>query len=334
MTTVYLHVGMPKCASSTVQGYFNKNDQRDRADGFVYPVAGRSTSGYFNHEPIVHLNAEEVVGLVKEIEREAEGAETVFISAEAFVNAYWDQPVTVNLIEQLNATFGASNVRLMFLMRNHFPFVESAFAQFVKGGLYRVKHTEFYEQTGGKIEDFCASFRDANGFDFFDYARVIEEFRKICDPKNEFDIYSIERDDLETGDILGELCKKFSLTPPPDKKIRNARFPVKALLGLELGIKKYGFPKVRKVRKGVAKHFEDAADSFSPVFHIHGPLAEAVAERQRADAEYFTKELGLDFPALFKPRLEPLFSEDQAGEVELTNVDRAWLDGYFRAGIN
>jgi len=329
MTTVYLHVGMPKCASSTIQGYFHKNDQRNRKAGFVYPVAGRSTGGYFNHEPVVHLNEDEIGDLVEEIKIEAEGADTVFISAEAFVNAYWDRPVTANLIRDLNKTFGASNVRLMFLFRNHFSFVESAFAQFLKGGLYRVNHGKFYRKTDGNIEDYCAAFREANGFDFFDYGRVIEEFRKHFDADNRIEVFSIERGDLETGDILDELCKKFSLAAPSGKKVRNARFPAKALLGLAYGIEQHGFRKVRPVRKGIAKRFEGAADGFSPMLHIHGDLAEAVAERQRVDAEYFKNELGCEFPALFKPRLAPPFSDDPKGEIRLTAEDRAWLDGYF-----
>lgn len=329
MTTVYLHVGMPKCASSTVQGYFNKNDNRNRKAGFVYPVAGRSTGGYFNHEPIVHMSPEEIVELVDKIKVEAEGADVVFISAEAFVNAYWDQPVTANLIAQLNATFGAANVRLMFLFRNHFGFVESAFAQFLKGGLYRVNHGKFYRKTEGNIADYCKSFRKANGFDFFDYARVIEEFRKHCDPENQIEVLSIERSDLETGDILEELCKKFGLVPPTGKKVKNARFPVKALLGLAYAIKQNGFRNVRPMRKGVANRFVDSVDGFSSMTHIHGDFAKKVAARQRADAKFFKEELGCDFPAMFEPRLEPPFPADPDNEIRLSNEDRAWLDGYF-----
>jgi len=171
MTTVYLHVGMPKCASSTIQGYFNRNDQRNRNAGFVYPVAGRSTSGFFNHEPINHMNPDEIENLVQEIKVEAEGAETVFISSEDFVHAHWDSPVIANLIEQLNNTFCAKNVRLLFLFRNHFSFIESAFAQFLKGGLYRVNHGKFHRKTAGDVESYCSIFRETNGFDFFDYAR-------------------------------------------------------------------------------------------------------------------------------------------------------------------
>lgn len=329
MTTVYLHVGMPKCASSTVQGYFNKNDARNREAGFVYPVAGRSTSGYFNHEPIVHLEKDEIVELVGKIREEAEGAKVVFISAEAFVNAYWDRPVTATLIDQLNATFGAANVRLLFLFRNHFSFIESAFAQFHKGGLYRVSHGKFYNSTDGGIESYCKSFREANGFDFYDYARVIEEFRKHCQPENKIEVLSIERSDLETGDILGELCQKFDLVPPSGKKVNNARFPVKALLGLAYAIERHGFRNVRPIRKGVASRFADAVDGYSSKLHIHGDFAGEVAERQRADAEYFKTVLGCDCPALFEPRLDPPFPVSVENEVTLSGEDRAWLDGFF-----
>ncbi|MCB1358278.1 MAG: hypothetical protein KDK53_17915 [Maritimibacter sp.] len=331
MTTVYLHVGMPKCASSTVQGYFNKNDNRNRKAGFVYPVAGRSTGGYFNHEPIVHMDKDEIAQLVATVKEEAAGAETVFISAEAFVNAYWDQPVTATLIEQLNATFGASNVRLLFLFRNHFSFIESAFAQFLKGGLYRVNHGKFYRKTDRGIESYCKSFQEANGFDFFDYARVIEEFRKHCEPENRIEVMSIERADLETGDILDELCKKFDLVPPTGKKVKNARFPVKALLGLAYAIEQHSFRSVRPMRKGVASRFADSVDGYSSILHIHGDLAQRVAERQRADAAYFKTELGCDFPSLFEPRLEPPFPVDPDNEVVLSGEERAWLDGYFSA---
>ena len=329
MTTVYLHVGMPKCASSTIQGYFNRFDRRNRNAGFVYPAAGRSKGGYFNHEPIVHMSTDELKDLVKDIKIEAEGAKFVFISAEAFVAANWDHPVTKQLIEQLNAAFGASNVRLMFLFRNHFSFIESAFAQFLKGGLYRVNHGKFYRHTAGDVESYCASFRKTNGFDFFDYTRVIEELRNNCAQENKIEVLSIEKDDLETGDILEELCQKFSLVPPSGKKVRNARFPVKALLGLAYGIEQNGFRNIRPMRKGVADRYADAVDGFSPMLHIHGDFAEAVASRQRADALYFKSEFAHDFPALFQPRLEPPFSVDPQDEVQLTDEDRAWLDTYY-----
>ena len=329
MTTVYLHVGMPKCASSTIQGYFHRYDNRNRGAGFVYPKAGRSTGGYFNHEPIVHLNPEEIASLVQEIKAEAEGAKTVFISAEAFVNAYWDQPVTGNVIDELNKTFGAENVRLLFLFRNHFSFIESAFAQFLKGGLYRVHHGKFFRKTDGKIEDYCKVFRKANGFDFFDYARVIEAFRGFCQPENQIEVLSIERGDLETGDILNELCKKFDLAPPKDTAVKNARFPVKALLGLAYGIKQHGFRKIPPLRKGVADRFADAPDGFSSMLHIHGDFAETIAKRQRADAKYFKTKLGCDFPVMFTPKPVPQVPEDPKDEIQLTSEEMAWLDGYL-----
>lgn len=331
MTTVYLHVGMPKCASSTIQSYFNKFDERNREAGFVYPVAGRSEGGYFNHEPIVHMDETQIADLVVKMKEEAEGAEVVFISAEAFVNAYWDRPVTAHLIDHLSATFGAGNVRLLFLFRNHFSFIESAFAQFLKGGLYRVNHNKFYRKTDRDIESYCRAFREANGFDFYNYERVLEGFRKHCQPDNKIEVMSIERSDLETGDILSELCTKFGLVPPGGKKVKNARFPVKALLGLAYAIEQRGFRSVRPLRKDIATHFADAVDGYSSTLHIHGDFAREVAERQRADGAYFRNVLGCDCPALFEPRLDPPFPVSVENEVTLSDEDLAWLDGFFSA---
>lgn len=332
MTTVYLHVGMPKCASSTIQGYFHRFDKRNAKAGFVYPVAGRSTGGYFNHVPIVKMEPDEVRDVVQAIAAEAEGAETIFISAEEFGNAYWDRPVTGHVIDALNATFGAENVRLLFLFRNHFSFIESAFAQFLKGGLYRVNHGKFFRKTNGDVQAYCKIFRKENGFDFFDYARTIQAFRKFCDPANQIEVMSIEKDDLQTGDILSELCEKFSLVQPSGRKVKNARFPAKALLGLAYGIERHGFNTIRALRKEVATHFGEAEEGYSSLLHIHGDHAEAIAKRQRADAKYFKSEFGKDFSALFAPRAVPPHFDDPQGEIRLTEEDRAWLDAYYSTG--
>ena len=329
MPTIYLHVGMPKCASTSIQGYFHRFDRRNREAGFVYPVAGRSTSGYFSHLPIVQADPDSLGDLVECIKAEAEGAETVFISSEEFANAYWDRPVIGALMRELNSVFGARNVRLLFLFRDHFSFIESCFAQFLKGGLYRVDHTEFFETTAGDIESYCNAFRGANGFDFFDYAYVVEAFRQQCDRQNAVEVYSIEPEDLATGDILAELCRRFSLVPPVNRNVKNTRFPVKALLALAYGIRTYGFGNILPRRKGVVDHFAGTGDGFTRVLNVHGGFAEAVAARQRADAVYFRRTSGVDFPALFQPRLDPPFSGDQPGEAVLTGEDLAWLDAHF-----
>ena len=329
MTTVYLHVGMPKCASSTIQGYFHTHDKRNAKSGFVYPRAGRSTGGYHNHEPIVRMSPDEIKEFGAKLKAEARNADYVFISCEPFVNSKWDRPVTRHIIQELNETFDSANVRLVFLFRNHFTFVESAFAQFLKGGLYRVNHRKFFRKTAGDIESYCAFFRKTNGFDFFDYAHVIDEFRKYCDDENKVDVFSIEKADLETGDILHELCRKFALVPPPERRVKNARFPGKALLALAYSIERYGFRRTRPFRKDVAEHFASAVDGFAPTLHISGKLAEVVAARQRADAEYFKREFRSEFSALFQPRFETPFLGEPPGGIQLTDEDRAWLDAYF-----
>ena len=329
MTQVYLHVGMPKCASSTVQGYFHRFDRRNAKSGFLYPLTGRSDRGYFSHAPIVRMASDELRGLVHKIKIEAAGAEVVFISSEQFANAYWDRPITADFIRELNLAFGARNVRLLFLFRNHYSFVESAFAQFLKGGLYRVDHRDFFGSTPGDVESYCNHFRDTNGFHFFDFAQVITEFRTHCEPGNEVEVFSIERDDLETGDILEELCRRFGLVPPKRKKLNNPRFPVTALLGLAYGIEKYGFQTVHPKRKGVANRYSDAVDGFSPVLHVHGDFAKTIASIQRADSAFFSQEFGMKSSALFLPRLDPPYSEDLQAQARLTDDDRAWLEAHF-----
>jgi len=329
MTQVFLHVGMPKCASSTIQGYFHKFDRRNLKSGFLYPRTGRSERGYFSHAPIVRMTSDDLRDLVHKIRIESAGAEVIFISTEQIVNAYWDRSITRDLIRELNLAFDASNVRLLFLFRNHFSFIESAFAQFLKGGLYRVDHGEFFGTTAGDIESYCTHFRDSNGFHFFDYTRVINAFRKHCEPGNEIEAYSIERDDLESGDILEEFCGRFGLVPPKRKKVNNTRFPVKALLGLAYGVEKYGFQTVHPKRKGVANRYSDGGDGFSPILHIHGDFAKTVASIQRADSAFFRQEFGAEFSALFRPRLDPPFSDGSQPQAGLTDEDRAWLDEHF-----
>ena len=121
------------------------------------------------------------------------------------------RPITGTVVDALNARFGTDNVRILMLFRNHFPFVESVYAQFLKGGLFRTPQDVFAGPDRGGITAFAASFRQRNGFDFFSYGDFIERMRFHA-PFNPFDLLSIERADWGGQDVLDVLCARLGVS--------------------------------------------------------------------------------------------------------------------------
>lgn len=293
MTTVYLHVGMPKCASSALQSFLHRNDTRHRAEGFCYPVACRETSGYFSHRPLHRLQPEEVPAAIGAIADEAKSksCSKLLVSSEEFVNSLWDREITGHIIAALNTRFGAENVRILVLFRNHFPFVESVYAQFLKGGMFRTPDEGFMKSKDNGISGFASGFRRRNGFDFFSYGDFIERLRFHA-PDNPFDLLSTERADWGGKDVIDVLCDRLGITRGSAEIAANERYSETALFLLHYSRRKYGFARTKQRRSFLAALFPPDDRQFSRLLHVNGVLFDQIAAASERDRRYFARNTG------------------------------------------
>ncbi len=300
MTTVYLHVGMPKCGSSTLQSTFRKFDDVHRKQGVCYPRAFRDDFGYFSHRPLHNMPLQEVDGAVAAIAQEAKVAncEKIILSSEEFTNSRWDKENTAEVIQSLNRCFGVSNVRLVFLVRNHFSFVESVFSQFLKGGMFRVPADAFYQRDDTSISGYIDCFNENNRFDFFCYSEMIDRFRQHA-PDNKIDVYSIDKSDLNGKDVIEVLCAKLGLQLPEISTPANARFSTKTLLSLHYANRTHGFKRTRNCRQLIDRLFPDGKKGFSPKLHVTGASFDKVLRAVEIDRAYFSSQIEGTFDAMF-----------------------------------
>lgn len=290
MTTVYLHVGMPKCASSALQSFFHQNDERHRAEGLYYPVAIRETSGYFSHRPLHNLEQNNVSAAISSIAEEAKShnCNRILISSEELTNSLWDRKITGQIIDSLNTHFGTENVRILVLFRNHFPFIESVYAQFLKGGMFRTPDESFIKSKKNDISGFCSSFRKRNGFDFFSYGDLVERLRFHA-PLNPFDLLSTEQSDWDNKDIIDVLCERLKVSRGISSNRTNERFSDTALYLLHYSHRTYGFLRTKQRRKIIDKIFPPSKKQFSKLLHISGNLFDTIAEVSERDRRYFNR---------------------------------------------
>lgn len=299
MTTVYLHVGMPKCASSALQSFMHYNDAHHRAEGLCYPVTCREASGYFSHRPLHRLQPDAVPAAINTIADEAKrhNCTRLLISSEEFVNSQWDREITGRVIESLNARFGVENVRILILFRNHFPFVESVYAQFLKGGMFRTPEA-FMKSKDSGISGFASSFRRRNGFDFFSYGDFIERLRFHA-PTNPFDLLSTERADWAGKDIIDVLCDKLGVSRGSSHIAANERYSEMALYLLHHSRKKYGFTRTKERRSILAGLFPPGNRQFSKLLHVGGALFDELAVASERDRRYFSRNTTEPYMNLF-----------------------------------
>lgn len=299
MTTVFLHIGMPKCASTSVQGFFHRNDELHRKHGTCYPRSYREKSGYFSHRPLHHPEIEDIDQAVRGISIEAHEAKcsNILLSSEEFLNSLWDNPRTRILIEALNKEFGKSNVRIISLLRNQIDFVESTYAQFLRAGMFRVNESDFFKSNNTEVSGFMEWFRNQNGFDFYSYSSILEKF-KLNAPDNPFDAYSIERPDQGGRDIMEVLCSVLELPAPNDKVPQNKRLTDTALLLARYAMPRYGVKNVRSRINLIMNTFAYAKSGFSPVLQLSGEALDSVLKSAEADSDYLKKNFSGSFDCL------------------------------------
>lgn len=135
MPKLFLHVGLPKTATTTIQDYLSKNAAQLAQQGWLYPQTARQ---YVAHHPIgnffrsntldwaLPLDKDKVkTDLLAEVK--ASGCDNVIMSTESLASAPWRAAV--------KKYFSEFEVYIVFFLRRQDRWLESAYQEEQKGGL-------------------------------------------------------------------------------------------------------------------------------------------------------------------------------------------------------
>lgn len=216
---VTIHIGLPKCASSSLQGYFADNDALFRNAGLLYPVSHRQEDGYRHHDPLL-ASGLDVAAAADDILQEAgaSGCRHVLLSAEQFSS---------DRTGKLAAVAGAFADRLspdavscLCLIRDPVAMLRSSYQQFVRAGLWRIDRQAFYQSTDASIEAYIQEFHRLWGCHWFAYDQLITRAMAGV-PASGLQVWDLD----QTPSLTERLNAHFNLPDGTAAEVRNTRLP-------------------------------------------------------------------------------------------------------------
>jgi glycosyltransferase involved in cell wall biosynthesis len=230
---VWLHIGLPKCGSTTIQRHMAAAETQHQRQGVCYPKAWRSPDGYRNHLPLAKLPPRQLSRALSEITVEAEdrACNRVVLSCEHWANAFPGSNLRT-LYKTLHTQWTDWRIRIVAYFRNPYDFVESCYAQYVHAGLFQINRHKFYADGAPSIEKFLTWFEASRGFPLYSnlsYARMLQAHF----PPEVLTLRSLEPRDLDQPDMLADFCSLLDLPIPHDRGRRNQRVSNRKLAELE-----------------------------------------------------------------------------------------------------
>lgn len=230
---IWLHIGLPKCGSTTIQRHMAAAGTLHQAHGVCYPQAWRSTDGYRNHLPLAKLPSRQLPRALAQICAEAaeRDCSRIALSCEHWANAF-PGTALLPLYRALQAQLPDWQIRIIAYFRNPYDFVESCYAQFVRAGLLMINRHAFYAGGAPSIEKFLARFEENRGFPLYSTLSWAQQLLAHF-PPGVLNLRSIEPQDLDQPDMLGDFCSQLGLPVPPRSGRRNQRISNRKLAELE-----------------------------------------------------------------------------------------------------
>lgn len=332
---VILHIGYPKCASSSIQAFFADHDRLHRQHGLCYPAAGRLRVGYRSHEPLFRpdLSDARLRQILDAIGREAADARMIFLSSEVAM-ARLNQPWLLRrCVDELGHRYGPENVTVLMVLRNHFDLAQSAYAQFIRGGLYSIDRKRFFRKGKPGIARYFRMIAARDGFYPFDVGATVGAIRQQIGMA-ELRLVSMHEADLGCG-IVEHVAKMTDVPPPEAQRAPqvNARPSARALLAMSYAYGRYRTRDVQRQGDRIARHFADIED-VGRVAELHGSrrFHDLVSRCQDADRAVLA-----GFPGRFDAVLQrPAFvSPGPAGpnSRRLDAEDRDAVDALLRDSL-
>lgn len=296
---------MPKCASTSIQSHFAKNYAAYARKGLLYPKAGRETQGYRSHRPLHDAALKDIPGLLDLIEAEARrrACHTVLLSSEELANSRFDRKVAGALIRNLQDKFGPGNLQVLFLIRDHVSFAQSAFSQFIANGMFRVNEKSFFAREPLSISGYADAFLKKNGFEFFSYSDFARRFLALSEG-SAFEVMSIDPAAGDRTGIIERVCRMAGVPSLRTEAVRNSRLSEYELFALLHARRVYGFSKVGERQRLLLRGLPDRPRFRSPIFRIDSGLATRIAEAAERDRDFFQERFSVPIATDIQKRVE------------------------------
>jgi hypothetical protein len=137
--TVYVHIGLHKTGTSSIQAFLRKNKPALLERGVLYPRTGWTAGGHHNlaYELLGRKRFSEAAGRLSELEAELAGAPNVVLSSEEF------EFLELAEVRRLKESLGLRDAKIVVYLRRQDALIGSTYAQQVKMGA-RMKPFEDY----------------------------------------------------------------------------------------------------------------------------------------------------------------------------------------------
>ncbi len=324
--TVWVHVGMPKCGSTTVQRHFSANAVAFRGQGLCYPETGRSKGGYRSHEPMARMEQALLPDLVRALREEAQGCSQILLSCEDFANAL---PIGngPGLVDALNRQFGPDRVRIVAYFRNAHDFVESCYAQFILGGLFRINTGKFFQGAATDLSAFLEAFEGQKGFPLYSLLGHADLIARHF-PQNRITLKSIERSDIGVDGLIGDLCAMLGVEPLAEAQAQNLRASSLFLAAAHYARRQVSDQAFRRAKPHLKRllarpHWEARAEGFDQAgLHVDAPTHARIAARVAAEREALAGRFATAIDGICADRWVPRRAQDRLTAKEEAAIRR------------
>lgn len=214
---VIFHIGMPKCASTSLQAHFANNDELYRQSSFLYPVSYRSLKSYRRHQPLFNsgldpeMAAEEIL-----MEAKAGTCSRILLSTEGFISDRSERLAA--LTSAFSKRLGPDMVSYLCFVREPMAMLRSSYHQFVRAGLWDINKNSFFSETDGSINAYIQAFREQQGCHWYEYSTLINRAIERV-PSAQLRVWDVD----DGPDLVERLCALYSLPKGTPTEARNKR---------------------------------------------------------------------------------------------------------------
>jgi hypothetical protein len=204
MKQVFLHIGLHKTGSTTLQVFLHKNRKKLAAHGYFYPQIGIPKRMYGQHNLAWLLNqtarANPQLGDWQQLHQtiERRSLDQIIISSESF------ETKRLNVIEKIANNLQGCQVRIIVYLRRQDRRIESQYTQLIKSGLYV-----------GDINAFTKLFLKK-----YDYFKFLEPWQQVFG-KDNIIVRPLEKPQI--SDICSDFCKIIGINSIEEFETINAR---------------------------------------------------------------------------------------------------------------
>ena len=299
MKTIFVHIGMPKTGSTSIQAFFSTHRHVLEEEGILYPRLFCSGGAHFDFSSAFgfgaskkNITSNHLNDSLLELEKEINGANfnKVIFSSENFV-----LDGDVDLLYSFLYTLDAK-LKIVVYLRRHDKWWPSAYQQSIK----QVNNPPW----GSTFKEFL-DFQNSFGYKYWDYCSLIDRWASVFGRENIL-VRPFEKSQMKEGDVLQDFLDVIGVNDISDKlrgsinkprSIANDSLNAKALILMDV----YSRLNVAENIKRKLKKHAESIESDINVSSLCSPyILEEILKDNFKDYEYIAKEyLGRDDGRLF-----------------------------------